>query len=276
MGKALSDYYEYSQNEHKFSTYYNRHKVLEAYTAIWKPKLVEEFNKTDVKDLVDGINGSLSFKKEVLKYIRQVFDEAMENRKASWNPAKKVKIHGDKSSMAAAKQLSAMTKSEIKTILEYFRQTNGDWYSIFYVTYQLGLRSGEAIGLKFEDINWESGQLTICRSWCKRLKGEVPPKNGTSRVVPVNDKLMEFLKNLYGVNRSAEYVLPRINLWLNGGASSILREAQDALGIQRTNYHSLRASFITHLLSDGLAVIKVQAMVGHRIIYDPTICAIMC
>ena len=44
----------------------------------------------------------------------------------------------------------------------------------------------------------------------------------------------------------------------------MLQAVQKALDIKLTNYHSLRASFITHLLRSGVNVVSVQAMVGHQ------------
>lgn len=38
---------------------------------------------------------------------------------------------------------------------------------------------------------------------------------------------------------------------------------QIELGLRETNYHSLGASFITHLLLAGVSVTKVQHLVGH-------------
>ncbi|MGI4991972.1 tyrosine-type recombinase/integrase [Halobacteriovorax sp. GFR7] len=261
--KALNEYFEYSEENHRLSTYYNRKKALEAYTKEWKTLDTEEIDKSMVKDKVSKLDTSISHKKDLLKYIRQVFENSIDNRKVNFNPAKRIKIHGDKDSRDKANHLMAMTKDEVYLVLNYIRESNPDWYSIFYVTYQLGLRSSEAIALEYSDIKWEKDHIVISKSWSKYKGGTVPPKNGTSRIVPMNTQLKEFLLLLKKENQSDTFVLPRIKSWMNGGATKVLQSIQKELGIKLTNYHSLRASFITHLLRNGMDIVRVQAMVGH-------------
>jgi integrase len=263
--KALVDYLNYSEDKHRLSTFYNRLKVLEKYTPSWDNRELNEISKTEVRELVENIPKTISFKIEVLKYIRQVFELACESHKLSFNPAKKIALSEDKAFRDKASQLSAMTKSEAATLFDYMKEIKHEWYEIFYITYQLGLRSSETVALQFKDLNFEKSHVVISKSWCKKKKGFVPPKNGTSRIVPMNKQLASFLKEKKLMTTSLDdFILPRNRSWMNGGATKVIHQLQDILGIKRTNYHSLRASFITHLLRDGLDITRVQAMVGHR------------
>ncbi|WP_417335906.1 tyrosine-type recombinase/integrase [Halobacteriovorax marinus] len=97
----------------------------------------------------------------------------------------------------------------------------------------------------------------ISKSWCKHKKGFVPPKNGTSRIVPMNKQLKTHLRELSLKSKDKGFVLPRNKSWMNGGATKVLQTVQSELGIKLTNYHSLRASFITHLLRSGMDIISV-------------------
>lgn len=261
--KALKDYLEHSEEVHRLSTYYNRQKVLEAHTGSWDQMELHEIAKVDVKKLIESIDCSISHKKEVLKYIRQVFDIAIDNRKASFNPTKNIKFHGEKNQKNKANKLEAMTKKEVAAVLHYMEDIEHDWRDIFAVTYLLGLRSSEAVALEFNDIDWNTNQIVISKSWCRKKKGMVPPKNGTSRRIPINKELKAILKRLVLENGREGFILPRIKSWINGGATKILKSIQTELDIKHTNYHSLRASFITHLLLDGMSVVKVQVLVGH-------------
>lgn len=60
-----------------------------------------------------------------------------------------------------------------------------------------------------------------------------------------------------------EFVLPQLKEWKRGEAAKVLRQIQKELNIPLTNFHSIRASFITHLLLQGVPVTKVKEMTGH-------------
>lgn len=107
------------------------------------------------------------------------------------------------------------------------------------MTYQLGLRASEAIALEFKDIEWEKDHIVISKSWCKHKKDFVPPKNGMSRIVPMNKQLKLFLKEKTFKANGKGFILPRNRAWINGGATKVLQVIQKELGIKLTNYHSL-------------------------------------
>lgn len=261
--KALADYLEYSEENHRLTTFYNRKKILEAYTFQWNDLELDKIAKNMISILINELDYSVSYKQSLLKYIRCVFEVAIDNRKTLINPAKKIKIHADKNSREKANKLEAMSKSEVFKVLSYMNKLEHNHYDIFFVTYMLGLRSSEAVALEFKDIDFDQMKVTISKSWCKKKKGFVPPKNGTSRIVPVNETLLPILNKLKQIDRGNDFVLPRIKSWINGGATKVLKKVQQELGIRETNYHSLRASFITHLLLAGVSIVKVQQLVGH-------------
>lgn len=262
--RAKDDYLSFSEENHRLSTYYNRSKVLNAHTKIFNKREIKEITREEIKSLVNELPFTISYKIEVLKYVRQVLELALENGKINYNPAKKIKIMGDKSNLEKANKLEAMTKNEINMLLSYTKEIGHEYHSIFYVSYQTGMRSGEAMAFEFEDIDWDRNHISIAKSWCKQSGALVPPKNGTSRIVPMNDQFKIFLKELGLQSNYKGFVLPRINSWFGGRATKILQELQRHLGIKETNFHSIRASFITHLLRNGMDIIRVQAMVGHK------------
>jgi integrase len=128
----------------------------------------------------------------------------------------------------------------------------------------LGLRSGEAFALPWKNIDFENGLVHITQSYCFKSENLGPPKNREPRTIPLNPGLAAFLKNLKIRRANGEFVLPHPPGWKHGDAAKILKSFQADIGIQKTNFHSLRASFITHLLLDGKPVTKVQHMVGHK------------
>jgi site-specific recombinase XerD len=127
---------------------------------------------------------------------------------------------------------------------------------ILTLIYSAGLRRQEAINLKIVDIDFERKTIHIRQS--KYLK---------DRMVPLSDLiargLRKYLKaekpNVYlfnGREPDGRYSLEAIN-W-------VMHEALKNAGIKKAvNLHSLRHSYATHLLEDGVNIVTVKELLGH-------------
>ncbi|MBK7960683.1 MAG: site-specific integrase [Bdellovibrionales bacterium] len=134
---------------------------------------------------------------------------------------------------------------------------------VYRTTYELGLRSGEAYALKKRHFNLETNRVTIIESYCWKAKTDKVPKNREFRVIPLNKGLLDLLRPRLESIGDDDHVLPRIPSWRHGEAAKVLRSFQRQFGIKETNFHSLRASFITHLINENVPIPQIQAMVGH-------------
>jgi site-specific recombinase XerD len=122
--------------------------------------------------------------------------------------------------------------------------------------YSAGLRSQEAINLKISDIDFERRTIHIRQSKYKK-----------DRMVPLSDYMAEGLKKYIATE------LPHI--WLfNGkepggrfsvkGLSWIIRETLKKTDIKKdVSLHSLRHSYATHLLEDGVNIVTIKELLGH-------------
>lgn len=261
---ALDEYYVKARGELDVSTLTSRKYVLEKHSLFFKDYRLEQLNYDFWEIFFQKLNSSDPQKKEIKKYISQVLKYQLVRSRITVNPLDYLRLKNDKTAKTKANTLSAMTKDEIIRLLTYFKNADMEWFKIFTVTYQLGLRSSEAQALCFEDIDWVNNHVVISRSLAKVTKSFKAPKNDTSRIVPMNDTFKKFLSNTEYFPTRIGFVLPRKKAWLGGRAAAYINIAQNILEIKNTNYHSLRASFITHLLISGMDIIRVQAMVGHN------------
>ena len=87
----------------------------------------------------------------------------------------------------------------IKSVLHDLRR-NGEWfYPCFALWLSTGLRNSELIGLTWDAVRLEDGELLISKTLKrdgtathKRYWG--PTKTGKSRVVPINPQVVEMLR----------------------------------------------------------------------------------
>jgi integrase/recombinase XerD len=127
---------------------------------------------------------------------------------------------------------------------------------VLMTIYSAGLRSMEAVNLKLSDIDFERKKIHIRQSKYKK-----------DRIVPLSDYMAKGLKIYISQERP--------HLWLfNGkkgdrpynvaGISSIMRSALKRTDIQKeVSTHSLRHSYATHLLEEGVNIVTIKELLGH-------------
>jgi integrase len=258
---ALEQYLSHVNKIYATSTYHTRKTILKYYTSSWEKRRVDQIDGPLIQLNLDlTLEGCESeYKQKVYSYVRSVFDYLIKRGVLEVNPVEKV----FPKKRRKQEKLSALNLDEMKRFLKAADEMKYPWYPIWRVVYELGLRSGEAIALRWKNVDLKQKIVRIDSSYCRQGKSIGPTKTGQARTVSLNEGLVEFLEKRRQENFDDEFVLPRLREWKNGEASKIMRAFLRDLGIQEVNFHSLRASFITHLLSENVPVTKVQKMVGH-------------
>jgi site-specific recombinase XerD len=147
-----------------------------------------------------------------------------------------------------------LTKEEIQTIIS--RTTNAKHRLIIALAYGAGLRVSEVVRLKVRDI--DINQLTLV---VRQGKGK------RDRLTVVPERLVPELKALIASSGSDSYlfVSERGGRLTESTAQKIFGNAARRAGIKKqATFHSLRHSFATHLLENGVDVRYVQELLGHQ------------
>lgn len=258
--EAKNEMYQKHEKKLSFSTLSSMKSILNLHTSAWANRPIDGFTTAEIEQLIETTyeQNSMESKKKLLNHIKLVFKRQIELGHLKTNPCLDLKY-----GKAPEKDLLAMTRQEMELLLNQALNSNHPWYVIWRTIYELGLRSGEGIALMWTDIDFTNNRVTISKSYCAKEKVIGPTKNRKVRTLPLNPSLAVFLKELKLSTSDCEFVLPQFTEWKRGEAAEVLRAFQRDLGIRETNFHSLRASFITHLLLKSVPVTKVQQMVGH-------------
>jgi len=138
-------------------------------------------------------------------------------------------------------------------------------YRIFLLTvYSMGLRLGEALALQVGDIDGPRRLVHIRRG-----------KGCKDRLVPLPDLTYTALRQLWQRHRHPRLLFPNAAGSMDsvrqatshmdrGGAQAAMKAVVARSGIKKkVSIHSLRHSFATHLLEDGLSLRHIQGLLGH-------------
>lgn len=136
---------------------------------------------------------------------------------------------------------------------------------IFLLIAKTGIRFAEAIGICPEDFDFEKGRLSINKTWDYKSKvGKFQPtKNFSSnREVILDFQTMSIFKNYIKdkPNDRPIFAEKRIhNLMVN----KKLYEYCDMLGVKKISLHSLRHTYASLLLTNGVSIQSIANYLGH-------------
>ncbi|MEK7555516.1 MAG: tyrosine-type recombinase/integrase [Patescibacteria group bacterium] len=147
-----------------------------------------------------------------------------------------------------------LSREEIRKIIETL--SNDKHKLLIALAYGAGLRVSEATNLKVKDINIE--ELTI---HLKDAKGK------KDRITIFPEKIKSDIINIVSGRDKNSYVFEseRGGKLTERTAQKVFENALKKSNIQKdATFHSLRHSFATHLLENGVDVRYVQELLGHQ------------
>ncbi len=211
--------------------------------------------------------------KHILKMINRILQMALEDGIIVRNPALGIRIR------APQTQQEVLNSKEAHFLLEEAFKCNHRFYKVWVFALMTGMRSGEMFALRWQDVDLESGFISVNKQWTNK-DGIAPPKNRENRTIPINGDLRGFLQECKARKESysqelwdsrlkkqvmiKDFLLPRMKEWEHGEQAQVLREFCRAIDITSIRFHDLRATFITNMLSQGAPLVQVMAVVGHR------------
>ena len=140
-------------------------------------------------------------------------------------------------------------------------------YELYYLDLATGLRRGELLGLKWEDVDLQNGVIHVRRQ-VARVDGEVkelPLKTKNSyRNISISQDAVAMLTEMEA-HRSSDYVFPSST----GGpispdsVNNMLHRVLKRAGLPSIRFHDLRHTFATLALQNGVDIKTVSGMMGH-------------
>ena len=210
-------------------------------------------------DVVEFINflgsqkASAETRKRKLATIRGFLKFLKDNQIIYGNPADTIE-----GPIREQREPAILLKTEYKALLQVAGENPRD-FAIVMLFLQTGLRVSELVNLKLHDVDFESKEITVRQG-----------KGRKDRVVPLVGQAGTALKTYLAVrDESAEY--DNVFLARNGTSMDVrtvryrIHKYYIQAGIRKkASVHTLRHTFATHQVHNGLKLNQLREVLGHR------------
>lgn len=220
------------------TAFFLRYSLLKK-TENYSIKLIEQFNY----DFIFRANRSVSYQNQCINGIKKflLFKNIEINTLHIERPKQE-------------KQLpSVLNVEEVKSIFNNL--TNLKHKTLLSLLYSGGLRIGEALSLRIEDIDSKRMLIHI-----KQAKGK------KDRYTLLSESFLKLLREYYLAYKPKTFLFEGLNgkQYSNASAQAVLKKALRSTSIsKKITLHTLRHSFATHLLENGTDIRYIQELLGH-------------
>ena len=134
------------------------------------------------------------------------------------------------------------------------------WNEMTRMAVRTGMRRGELVALDWSDVDLVKGEVMVRRSYVNGIMGT--PKNHKERQIPLTNDVREMLSNRKerkGLIFCRADGTP-LDKSINGGA--IIRICK-RVGLRSIGWHTLRHTYASTLVSEGIPLTIVSELLGH-------------
>lgn len=258
----------------KHTTHDDYRKMLNYYVfPVFREQDIQQITREKVKAFaVSCLQRGLSPKtvQNIVRMLSSLFSHAVEDNLIAVNPALNPGKFLPK--ISKRRSIDPLNRQELAQFLAYTKQAAPNVYPLFLCAARTGLRQGELIALKWDDLNLAGRFVEVGRNFTRgRL---TTPKSGESRRVDLSRELTATLETLQ-LDRQLEAVTqgkdaspwvfgdahgkPFHQNWIRLRFFKLLKGA----GVRQVRFHDLRHTFASLLLQNGESPVYVKDQMGH-------------
>lgn len=262
-----------------------RRRTYERYESLVRVHVVPALGRVKLKNLtpahVRGVYRSkleaglsarsvLHLHRVLSKALKQAVDDGLIPR----NAAASVKPPSSR-----REEIQPLSREQVRTFLG---AVSGDRLEALYVVaITAGLRRGELLGLKWEDLDLDAGMLQVRRTLSETGDGRIfeAPKSGKGRSIRLTKRAVTALRSHRKTQLEERISRAKLGLWQENGlvfasetgtpiqGRNMFRAFKIRLGRaglpQSVRFHDLRHTCATLLLRQGVHAKYVQELLGH-------------
>lgn len=259
------------------SSFYQENCFLNVFLKSFGTKKIKDVKARDLQDYIVTNSKSIKTMHALKRGINSIFKYAYIAEYIDSNPIDRLDLPKDtrtKESVAKLKQ-KFFTLDEFNTLIKQMRHDASSdethrKIDLLEFLFWTGLRIGEALALKWSDVDLLNGKISITKSWDtkRNLLGNVKTIDSI-REIDVNAYCLEIVQNFKKYNSEFIFVTEKRKQIHYIGLSQFLKYegAKAQLFGKNPDYfslHMLRHSHVTYLVNMGVPEKMIMERVGHK------------
>lgn len=254
-------YINSKQKELKNSTFYKYQLIIQKFNEFFGDMDINSIKVSVLKSHLDSYDVGAKTLREYIIVLKGIFDEAFFDEEIKENPVKYIrKAKMDKP------EINPFYKDEVNLLI----QNSSGWFKNYLgIAFYTGMRTGELLALKWENIDFYRKEIDIKLS--RNEHGETTPKTaGSIRTIPMFDKVEYFLnqqKLKTGFKNQGYVFLNQYNNPFTNSDSLVRHYWQPLLkhlGLKYRRLYETRHTFATMMLEySDFTPLEIANFLGH-------------
>jgi integrase len=229
----------------------------------WGQYKLKDVRSVAVEEWLRSLKLSNGSKAKMRNIMHAVFNHAIRWEWHERNPITHVR-----QSAKRAKIPIVLDVEEIAALLQLLKEPAR---TAVFLDVMTGLRVGELLALKWEDIDFEKSQISVTRSIVMQHIGDCKTE-ASRKPVPLDSRLAEAMDHWRKISpypRAGDWVFAsphsngRLPYWPGAFYRAHILPAAKILGIEGIGWHTFRRTYATLLKANGEDVKTVQELLRH-------------
>ena len=191
-------------------------------------------------------------------------DRAVKERLIQWNPSEDCIVP-----KARKLDMKILPPEHVHAYLE--ARARG-LLPMFYLELASGLRKGELVALRWDDVEIQSKTISVSRQYVRNPDGSLeltcPKTENSVRLVSIPQAAVELLLQEHSKHPDSPYLFPSPitrEMYHPDSVVNLHKKILKDAGLPHIRFHDLRHTFATTALQNGVDMKTVSSMLGHYV-----------
>lgn len=197
----------------------------------------------------------------ILKFLRSVYNFGIKNKWLSENPLSYIE-----NLPKVPTKIKFLDENDMNKFLEAIKEFPIIQYTALYTALYTGMRISELLALEWSDIDFKNSTIMVNKQFYKN-KLSIPKTYKSTRIIRVPSNVTTLLAKLKKESKIMSKIIfcGKTGSYINQNkfVRNYFKKAVKAIGKPDYNFHCLRHTYATFMLSHNKSIKFVQEQLGH-------------